>query len=51
MQRKLNTSGMIMSEDYPTDIPLTSPIPKMMNQTRNYAKDNGLGLSSTYNPK
>jgi len=50
MSKKLNTSGL-MNEDYPLDFATTSPIPKMMYQTRNLARDGGLGLSSTMNPK
>ena len=50
MSKKLNTSGL-MNEDYPLDFATTSPIPKMMYQTRNLARDGGLGLSSTMNSK
>lgn len=41
------TSGQV-NEDYPLEF-AKSPIPKMMNQTRNVARDAGLGFSQTLN--
>ena len=40
-------SGLV-NEDYPLEF-AKSPIPKMMNQTRNLARDGGLGFSQTLN--
>jgi hypothetical protein len=37
-----------VNEDYPLEF-AKSPIPKMMNQTRNVARDAGLGFSQTLN--
>jgi hypothetical protein len=37
-----------VNEDYPLEF-AKSPIPKMMNQTRNLARDGGLGFSQTLN--
>ena len=41
------TSGLV-NEDYPLEF-ARSPIPKMMNQTRNVVRDGGLGFSQTLN--
>ena len=38
----------LFNEDYPVEF-ARSPIPKIMNQTRNVARDGGLGFSQTLN--
>ena len=43
--KNLNTSGVV-NEDYPLEF-AKSPVPKMMNQTRNFAREGGIGFSQT----
>jgi hypothetical protein len=45
--KNYKTPGLV-NEDYPLEF-AKSPIPKMMNQTRNLARDGGLGFSQTLN--